>query len=71
MAGDSSIQSSIFGEYLKMNLRSIMKRCTKPQHDEIQKFVMKYFGREMKGETDRAEFKKIIQIISNEMGVSE
>ena len=71
MTDDSDLQANIFREFLRTNIRSNMKGCTKPQHDEILNFVMKYFGREMKGETDRAEFKRIIELISKAREVPE
>ena len=67
---ESDAQSHIFREFLKANLR-LKTKISKPQQDRIQQFVMKYFGREMKGETDRSEFRKIVKEISDEMGVQD
>jgi len=65
---DTDIQLAIFEDFLKVNLRNELGEIEKPYQDKIRVFVRKYFGREMKGETDRAVFRKIIEDIIKDRG---
>ncbi|MED5350747.1 MAG: hypothetical protein VYB50_04580 [Candidatus Thermoplasmatota archaeon] len=60
-------QKAVLTHQLQEQLKSSMPEMKKPQVDLVLKFVSKYFGQEMHGQTDKAEFRTLVESISEKI----
>lgn len=60
-------QKAILSTHLEQAIRSVIPGMKKPQVDEVLAFVTKYFGQDMHGQTDKAEFRQLIERITKKI----
>ena len=61
-------QKTILKVHLEDELKKSMPKIKKQHVDAILVFVGKYFGQDLHGLTDRAEFRKLIETLAEDMG---
>ena len=61
-------QKAILRVHLEKKIREALPELKKPQVDEVLKFVTKYFGQDMHGQTDKAEFRQLVEQITERIG---
>ena len=60
-------QKAVLKLHLEEQLKSGIPDMKKPQIDSVLHFVSKYFGQDMHGQTDKKEFRKIVEDITEKM----
>jgi len=76
MTTDTSLAASklLMKKHLETHLRENISNLKKPQVDKILHFVTSYFGQDMHGQTDKAEFRALVKEVSSSIqqgGTSE
>lgn len=60
-------QKAVLSLHLEEQIKSVIPNMKKTQVDEVLKFVNTYFGQDMHGQTDKAEFRSMVERITEKM----